>query len=332
MSRSKRKHEDAMGTFPAAVFDDLPLDVVMSFMEPLDLLACMHLNKNSRRVAGRKLNAYKYDVQTQFQQQMFANWLVEPSVSGPSRVCEEEMNVISSKGNLSGPLRLWKIEEMKSNLKKNFFILKYKKTTYTEEESQVAIFDNEGCLVAIYKFSSVQHYESYVDKEVLTNGRRVFNSRGGTNHGTARMGFCNSGQLAAPGARQLENAWRMRWVQTDFEWQEGFMGFVAEPNYGLFCLFHGLLSPTETATVLMHALSMDTRAIHTYTLAVFDNFGHELDLWDHDDWGDREEELEEFKNWMEQLRSTNYEDDGESSDEEEGADQEEDEDAHELQE
>lgn len=318
MSHYKRTHDGTMKLQASTpVFDGLPLDVIMDFMEPMDLLACMHLNKNSRRVAGRKLNNYKYDVQTQFQQQMFANWLLEPSVShNPnygSRVCREEMSIKRSKGNLSGPMRLWKIKEMKNTLKKNFVILKYEKTSYTDEESQVAIFDNQGCLVAIYQFRSVQHYESYVDKEVLSGGHRIFNSRGGSNHGTAVLRFCNSGQLA-PGAGQLENAWRTDEVQTDFEWQEGFVGFVAEPNDKLFRLFFGHLSPTETTTVLMHALSMDTRAIYTYILAVFDNFGYELEQWEDshfdEDWDDFEEQLELIKDWKEQLRSITYDSSG----------------------
>jgi len=281
--------------------------MIEDFLEPLDLLASMYLDKNARRVAGRTLNGYQYDVQTQCQQLMFGNRIARPAITG-SRVFEEQAGVESSKSNLAGLLRLSKIREFASDLKKNFVILKYDKT-YSKENSVVAIFDDQGCLVAICKFSSAQYYESYVDRSVLTgegSGGRLFNRFGGSNHSQLCPTFYNSGHLD-PGAGKLENAWRFSTVQTDFEWQEGFTGYVASPNYALFRLFHGRLSPTETTAVLMHALSSDTRAIYTYVLTMFDYFGDDLEQ--SIDYLEDEEEVEGVVEWIEHLRSVEYDTD-----------------------
>ena len=305
MSHPKRKLDEM--EHPAAVFGCLPLDLIMDYMEPRDLLACMYLNKHARRLAGPKLNAYKYDVPTLMQQQLFSRWLHAPSV-GNNEVFEEmTVEEVAEQKNLAGPLRLGAISP---GLGQNFIILKYEKT-YEEEASEVAIFNNQGSLVAIYTFNSEQYYESYVNRDVMCAGPRVFNSRGGSNHGVGYINFYHSGHLN-PGIGVIENAWKMNFVQTEWAWQEGFCGFVAESNYELFRLFHGKLSPTEVTTVLMHALSSDTRVIYSYVLAVFDNFGWELEEFE-ESWDgpsgrdDFDEILPVIQDWRERLQGVAYE-------------------------
>jgi len=180
---------------------------------------------------------------------------------------------------------------------------------YENEASEVAVFNNQGSLVAIYTFNSEQYYESYVNKDVMSGGCRVFDSQGGSNYGDGYINFYHSGYLT-PGIGMIENAWKMNFVQTEWAWQEGFCGFVGESNYELFRLFHGSLSPTEVTTVLTHALSSDTRVIYSYTLAVFDNFGQELEEfevgWDGPARYNFDEIFPVIQDWRERLKGMKY--------------------------
>ena len=76
---------------------------------------------------------------------------------------------------------------------------------------------------------------------------------------------------------KAENAWLLQspnlyWsCSKDAECDSDYFNLAA-PNYELFRLFLGRLSPTEVAAVLMHALSSDSRSIFGYVKAVHYHF------------------------------------------------------------
>lgn len=195
---NKRKYGETEEEERPTSFKDLPFHLLTEYLEPLDLLACMYLNKTTRKVTARALNEHKYDPKAATQQMMFDEWLDNPSVSDGNLVFEEEMSPGSkeAKNNPAGPLRLPVIKHLNKQVKKNFVILGYNRT-YKNEKSVVAIFNDNGVLVAIYKLNSHQYYEGYANKNVMTGGHRVFNSRGGTNYGTAWIDIENSGEFSS---------------------------------------------------------------------------------------------------------------------------------------
>jgi len=100
-----------------------------------------------------------------------------------------------------------------------------------------------------------------LDNEVFCAGHRTFSGRSIANHGTAyNLEFCNSSSMFLG-----QDRWRTLGVWTRFK-----------PS--------GHHPHAETTTILMRALSMDTSAIYTSVLAMFDNFG--LNQWEQHDWYD----------------------------------------------
>ena len=86
-------------------------------------------------------------------------------------------------------------------------------------------------------------------------------------------------------------------------WDEfGFTGNFSSSNYALFNSYFGVLSPTEVAFVLMHALSEDAAAIFQYTEGVFHGFH-----WRPVDLRSRPVEYQNFMNdWKQRLASVSY--------------------------
>jgi len=258
----KRKHDDDTNDPapppPAPVRFDSP-EVLRVFLgsavlEPLDLLKCMYLNKATRRVASNKLNNFKYDAKTKYKQELFAEWIRNPSV--PETCNDMDLRVYKEKV----------LTTVQPHHQRNFVILKYNKEDYAKEESQVAIFDDLGRLVAIYKFSSKNFYERY---DYEHNEGEGFINNGG------RMVLENSGYIN-PGVGQLKNAWTFKSSVNKYDpWDRDFgdASPICFCNYGLISLFHQeVLNPTEVVFILMHALSTDTRAIYAYTYKTWGSF------------------------------------------------------------
>lgn len=254
---------------------DLPWIAIVRFVEdPVDLLACMMVSKAVRKAAGRELNRSTTNAisqpETVAQKTKFAGFLNKPERFPGFKDEYHHFQYV----RYSGPFRPNKIHQMSDVLAKNVIVLKYQ-STYLEEDSAVAIVDDEGQLLAIYKFQSCKDYSMFcncISRRDVTEGGSCFGEQLCT---LPRITLTNSGALR-PGVRPAENAWlfetaTLKWVcksdDEDFE-----MFDVAMPNIKLFRLFEGRLSPTEVATVLMHALSSDPTLIFAYAEAVYSHF------------------------------------------------------------
>lgn len=243
-------------------FKHLPFHLLSEFLQPLELLACMYLNKATRKVAARALNNNNINNNNNpaiaLQRQMFETWLDNPTVSPLNgKMCvgsEETMD------NCAGPLRLPIIKKLGSKLKKNFVILQYDRS-YQHETSVVAIVNDDGGLAAIYQFRSEERYELLESREINSSFDVIF-----------------------PGS----------WKPLEWEPMFGFFEVAAVmPGHALFELFYGILSPTETAFVLMHSMSSDTRVIVLFGGSIFnryhdvlvdvieDRWGSDIDFGDH---------------------------------------------------
>jgi hypothetical protein len=249
-----------------------------AYLEPVDLIRLLHVCKAARRATVPKLK--KLEESTKEHTKMFRGWLCCPRITQGNAVFEE-MAPEAVTDDLAGPLRLDVIAEMWTDIAQRFVILDYNKC-YDRERSTVALFDKKGAFVALYMFQSVQFYEDYVTKDQMT----VFNAGGGFDCSMPHFRLSTSGWFTAEMHDDSDddddsffhcedatfNKWRKpRQAQTDYEWQEGWMGDVAAPHYSLIESFAGCLSPTEALFVLMHALSSDTRGIFVCTVALFDH-------------------------------------------------------------
>jgi hypothetical protein len=263
-----------------------PESPLFDFLEPFDLLKMLHFTKAARRAAIPKLKAFQACPQTLSQQLMFDDWVNNPRVTKQNTVFDE-MKRKNCGENLAGPLRLGSIQQLADTIRERVVLLRYEKT-HDRESSCVALFDGDGAFVAYYELHSEQFYETYVNKDVL---------RADTSDPSIWMqttaGFRHS-------VNQTDDCWEMEDPGLEWLWQEGFWGDVTFSNYALYSLFHGLLSPTEAAMVLTHALSSDTRVIYMYTLAVFENMNNnfqDVPVWMYED----EQEANALEAWKSSL-------------------------------
>ncbi|CAB9514668.1 expressed unknown protein [Seminavis robusta] len=250
--------------------------------DPLTLLACMMVNKNLRKEAGKLMN--QRDEQPMSivnggkclnplalaQKSSFLQFL-----SNPKSFCMAWKKGKRNKSNTAGPCRSKKIHEMRDLLAKTFVILNVQRPAYGEEESQIAILDGGGRLVAVYKISTRQDYQPSRKRPrgaedphpchqpcifKMVTSAALF----GTNHSDG------VGDLAA---LDSPNPWLFSMVTLNEYFPETNVADFADaevawPNYKLFRLFQGRLSPTEIAAVLMHAATSNPQAIYDYVDAV----------------------------------------------------------------
>jgi len=254
MSR-KRTHDEHDAATAAATDETAPppplcfdnpdvLEVILGsdFVEPLDLLKCMYLNKQIRRVAAAKLNNFQYDTKTKYKQEMFVDWLRDPTKNGDKGLSNEIIQP--------------------NKLEESFVILKYE-STYNKEKSQVAIIDKKGHLVAIYKFyyCAGKSYKPFPCWKACVE--EDFNL---DDH---CLEFENSGHRKH---WKTKNAWKFEKSTCVFDAHSGDLGGDdCKKHYALYHCFKDVFSPEQTIAVLMHALSLDTYAICSYYEAVENN-------------------------------------------------------------
>jgi hypothetical protein len=232
---------------------------------------------------------------------MFRGWLYRPTITRANKVFEE-MESGQVTDNPAGPLRLQVIAEMGSDIAQRFVLLDYIKC-YDYERSTVALFDKRGAFVALYKFESVQFYEDYVTKQQMTGGHRAFNAWGGSNCSMPSFDLSTSGSFPDPDHDATFNKWSLHDAQTEYWWQEGWMGDVAAPHCSLIESFAGCLSPTEALFVLMHALSSDTRGIFVCTVEMFDGFVSDVsEVWGHES----SRYIQQLHEWRDNLKARHY--------------------------
>lgn len=284
-------------------WENLPLRAIMEFLndDPMTLLACMMVDKASRGAAGRQLNHYHQpSPATLMQKVMFEEQFLNKPHLFSSQFKKDDSD------NIAGPFRKEEIKKMCERILQNIVILKYEKT-YRWEKSAVAIMDDEGQLLAIYKFFSKQFYEEHC--HCLSMHDMKYGNIWCPDCNPCSMKITNSGALGRF-PRQAENAWKFQ--RPDLSWEcnqgDGCSRYlsVAQPNYELFRLFEGRLSPTEVAAVLMHALSSDSRSIFDYVDAVYNELGENFDyqsiyMETYDD-----AIIENLLAWRDELKSIEY--------------------------
>jgi len=256
--------------------NDVWRDTLLPYLDPIDLIRLIHTSKSIRRIAAPLLNKLETKSnQTVCHAEMFSSFLRNPRVTKSNKVWEE-LTTDEARASTAGPLRLYHIKEKASEIQKRFAILRYSKT-YDMEQSLVILFDEKGAYIGHYKFESEQFYEDYATKNIMQGGNefglgrnRVFNARGGSNTSMPEMGMCYT-----------DNNWKWKMdfhAQTDYNWQEGWLGSFVDPHTLLIDSFVGNLSPVEAMFVLMHALSSDTRVIYVVVVSFFDNFDLDFDM------------------------------------------------------
>ncbi|KAL7551582.1 hypothetical protein ACHAWF_015336 [Thalassiosira exigua] len=271
--------------------EDLVENHFWPLLDPHDLVRLVRVSKAARRAAAPVLNAIEEkSSQTAGHAEMFRSFLRRPRVTRGNHVWKELTGPPAFENAIPGPLRLDVIADRASDIEKRFAVLKYQKS-YDEECSLVALFDENGAFIEMYEFASQQFYEDYATKIVMTGEGRSFTtmpsielrSSSGScpENAFGTLGRCLGRQL---GEDELQWKWRdLVPAQTDYLWQEGWVGNVLLPHINLIDSFAGLLSPTEAMFVLMHALSSDTRGIQVMTLSFFDHLLHDFDNMEDDE-------------------------------------------------
>lgn len=235
-----------------------PGSPLFDFLSPFQLLKMLHLSRSARRGAVPKLKKFQASVQTAGQALMFEQWLENPTAGSMGA----KMQRSNSRKNLAGPLRLGSIQQHIDTLRERFIILNHEKK-HAQESSSVAVFDDEGSFVAYYNMTSCQFYESYCNKSAVD----AQDLQWSPDLRIECSAFFHVGDHS--------DRWEIN--TQDLDWAEQtFIGNIIYPNYALFKNFHGTLSPTEVAAVLMHALSSDTRVIYWYVSTLFATMNVEL--------------------------------------------------------
>ncbi|KAL9189342.1 hypothetical protein ACHAXT_011832 [Thalassiosira profunda] len=275
---------------------------------PVGLIGLMHVSRATRRIAAPALNALEAEAHIACRAKMFRLFLRCPRVTKGNEVWGELKNTSEA---IPGPLRLDVIADNASDIEKRFVVLRYQKD-YDTEMSVVALFDENGAYVGNYGFGSEQFYEDYATKDVMTGGGRCFNSRGGSN--TSMPDFVLSSSTGSSPTRTLDLLSNgvnndMKWrtplrAQTEYYWQEGWLGNVLFPHVALIDTFAGTLSPTEAMFVLMHALSSDTRSIYVMTVSFWDSLYYDFCYFSEEGYWEEDEEEEEsrWKASIEELK------------------------------
>ena len=283
----------------------------------------MHTSKATRRIAAPILNKIETETnQTLCHTEMFRSFLRNPRVTKANKVWEE-LTTDAARASLAGPLRMYHIKEHSAEIEK-----KYTKS-YDAEESLVVIFDEKGTFIGFYKFVSLQFYEDYATRDVMTGGdhlggTRVFNSRGARNTSMPNMALFYTND---------EDKWTgVYQAQTEYEWDEGWLGSFNGKSYIYLscsekwthdmhkillmyliklspiprstCYILGVLSPTEALFVLMHALSSDTRVIYVMIISFFDSFEHNFELDDFDEEDSYYQQAVELREKLSQVSYT----------------------------
>ena len=271
---------------------------LLPLLDPIDLVRLMHTSKATRRIAAPILNKLETGAnnQTKCHTEMFRKFLRCPRITKDNKVWDELIHPSDNK-RICGPLRLNSIAALASDIEKRFAILSYEKS-YDKENSLVILFDGGGAYIGHYSFSNSQFYEDYHTEDIMTgNGERVFNSRGDTNTSMPKISLRTP--CRTPWSTYGTNIDDVKWgrafsVQTDYYWQEEWLGDVLGPHNILIESFAGVLSPTEAMFTLMHALSSDTRIIYVMTVkGFFYNLRGDFDHYFSEGFGEEEEEDDE---------------------------------------
>lgn len=277
--------------------EDIWRDTLRPLLDPIDLIRLVYTSRASRRVSATALNKLEMNsIQTRAHADMFRSFLRRPRITESNQVWEELIQP-SGEPNIAGPLRLNKIAAFAADIEKRIVVLRYERS-YDKEESLVVYFDDTGAFVGCYEFSSEQFYEDYATKQIMLGERRCFNSDGASNTSMPKIVLRGAGCCRAfPSACAADAKWRkLRRFQTEYYWQEGWLGDVVIPHIALIDSFAGTLSPTEVIFVLMHALSSDTRVIYVMTVSFFDNFHHDFD------YGFLDDSHHAFRQWLLEWR------------------------------
>ena len=237
------------------------------------------------------------------QQAVFHRFLRNPTMFA-DKWCKRK-----SRSNLAGPMRGEKIQELADILTQSFVILQFERS-HEKEISAVAIINQcTGNLVAIYGFESQQYYETHCQCDSFhvgnycNAGARTIVSSGTFNEHLLNGAEENDFGDNTAGISKAENAWIFQAVNI-----KGDCVMVAQPNYALFHLFQGLLSPAEISATLLHALSSDSRSIYEFVVAVDKNLDGNFDsdgnLEYFDEMGDFSRA--EFLEWEQTLANITY--------------------------
>ena len=203
-------------------------DTLLPYLDHDDLICLMHVSKATRRIAAPLLNKIETKSnQTICHTEMFRSFLRSPRVTKANKVWEE-LTTDHARSQIAGPLRLYHIKEHAAEIEKRFAILKYTKS-YDMECSVVIVFNEKGEYISQYTFASEMFYEDYATKNIMQGGdhlgRRVFNRAGGSNTSMPRMTLLSTDV----GWNSRDSPENRKWrrpghVQTEYAWQEGWMG------------------------------------------------------------------------------------------------------------
>lgn len=232
---------------------------VFDFMEPLDWLKLLHVSKGTRKVAAAKLQEHeKKSPLLMGKRLMFEEWVSNAVVA------TDAFRWLGS--DWSGPLRLDAIRGMADKLIQNFVVLDYHRS-YKEERCTVVLFDDKGAVVAIYLVATNEVFEGYEHPNFATMTAKMSNTSECTMH------MRSSADLERERLRDSNKAARniSRDPQCQWDLQQGYSGDVLVPNFALFRLFEGQLSPIEVACVLMHAVSSNNCVIYSFIAALYSN-------------------------------------------------------------
>lgn len=191
----------------------------MDCFSPEDCLHLLSVCKSFRKPAVKKLVEYQNKPETKTKQLQLDRWLDRPMFDGET---------------FSGALCLAQIKKHASDLKQQFVVLNYE-CFYGQETTVAALFTINGEWMDSFTFQSTLDYEGGFMGEKQSETTQVMSQKGKTwfIHGNVHTRIDGGGI-----------GWDSQWVDMD-------NGRFTD----LFCLFDGILSPTEALCVLLHALS-----------------------------------------------------------------------------